>query len=199
MYSHINPYATWSNSNVRSAVPDVPSVHGALPFAAQSSSVSSNALIFYFTAFEPSILNCTVIGQNTFPYFKITTDASLSGYTVIKNTDGKPVALIEWKERPLVEIRNVFSKQSVSNWLSLSEDASHRIMKVKGKRYIWVPQNSTICLYPAGKPNQELLARITRSEDGTVALEITSNAVTVGLLETCVVATVLLQCGHKID
>lgn len=121
MYSHINPYATWSNSHVRKAVPGVPSVHGALPFAADPS--ASNLVIFYFTAFKPSILNCTVIGQNTYPYFKITTDVSMPGYTAVKNPDGKTVALIEWKNRPLAEIRNVFSKQRVSDWLPLSKDA----------------------------------------------------------------------------
>ncbi|KAF8206924.1 hypothetical protein K438DRAFT_1713765 [Mycena galopus ATCC 62051] len=198
MYSHINPYATWSNPNVRRAVPGVPSVHGALPFAADPSAVS-NVVIFYFTGFKPSILNCTVIGQNTFPYFKITTDPSLPGYTAVKNPDGKTVALLEWKDRPSVEIRNVFPKQRVSHWLPLSGDASHRLMKAKGQQYIWAPQQSTICLYPAGTMTPELLARISRSEDGTVSLEITSAAVAAGLLETCVVATVLLQCGHKID
>ncbi|KAJ7819486.1 hypothetical protein B0H14DRAFT_2372533 [Mycena olivaceomarginata] len=197
MYSHINPYATWSNSHVRRAVPGVPSVHGALPFAADPS--ASNLVIFYFTAFKPSILNCTVIGQNTYPYFKITTDVSMPGYTAVKNPDGKTVALIEWKNRPLAEIRNVFSKQRVSDWLPLSKDASHRTMKVNGQQYIWAPQNSIICLYPAGTQTPELLARISRCEDDSVSLEITSTAVTTGLLETCVVATILLQCGHKID
>ncbi|KAJ6603581.1 hypothetical protein DFH09DRAFT_1019444 [Mycena vulgaris] len=197
MYSHINPYATWSNSNVRRAVPGVPSVHGALPFAADPS--ASNLVTFYFTAFKPTILNCTVLGRNTYPYFKITTDPSLPGYSAIKNPDGKVISLIEWKDRPLVEVRDVFSKQRVSEWLALSPDASHRVMKVNGQHYIWAPQKSTICLYPAATPTPELLARICRGDDGTVSLELTSTAVAAGLLETCVVATVLLQCGHKID
>ncbi|KAJ6528274.1 hypothetical protein DFH09DRAFT_935328 [Mycena vulgaris] len=197
MYSHINPYATWSNSNVRRAVPGVPSVHGALPFAADPS--ASNLVTFYFTAFKPTILNCTVLGRNTYPYFKITTDPSFPGYSAIKNPDAKVIGLIEWKDRPLVEIRDVFSKQRVSEWLALSPDASHRVMKVSGQQYIWAPQKSTICLYPAGTETPELLARICRGDDGTVSLELTSTAVTAGLLETCVVATVLLQCGHKID
>ncbi|KAJ7478312.1 hypothetical protein FB451DRAFT_1032618 [Mycena latifolia] len=195
--SHINPYATWSNSSVRRAVPGVPSVHGALPFAADPS--ASNLVTFYFTAFNPSILNCSVIGRNTFPYFKITTDSSLPGYSAVKNTDDKVIALIEWKDPPLVELRNVFSKRRVTDWLALSPDASHRVMKVNGQQYIWAPKKSTICLYPAGTPAPELLGRIYRGDDGTVSLELTSTAVTAGLLETCVVATVLLQCGHKID
>jgi hypothetical protein len=47
----------------------------------------------------------------------------MPGYTAVKNPDGKTIALIEWKDRPLVEIRNVFSKQRVSEWLPLSPDA----------------------------------------------------------------------------
>ncbi|KAJ7136361.1 hypothetical protein C8R43DRAFT_893992 [Mycena crocata] len=197
MYSHINPYATWSNTNLRRAVPGVPSVHGALPFAADP---SASNLIFYFTALNPTMLNCSVVGRNTYPYFKITTDASMPGYTAVKNTEGKTIALIEWKERPLVEIRNVFSKQRVSKWLTLSSDARQVfLMESNGQKYIWAPQKSTICLYPAGTQTPELLARIFRGDDGTVSLELTSAAVTAGLLETCVVATLLLQCGHKID
>ncbi|KAJ7638085.1 hypothetical protein B0H17DRAFT_1164041 [Mycena rosella] len=168
---HINPYATWSNSDVRRAVPGVPSIHGALPFAADP---SHSNLIFYFTAFKPTILNCTVIGRNTYPYFKITTDASLPGYSAVKNSDAKVIALIEWKDRPL---------QRVSDWLTLSPDASHRLMKMNGQQYIWAPQKGTICV----------------RDDGIVSLEFTSSAVAAGLLEMCVVATVLLQCGHKID
>ncbi|KAJ7435216.1 hypothetical protein B0H11DRAFT_1859191 [Mycena galericulata] len=197
MYSHINPYATWSNSNVRQAVPGVPSVHGALPFAADPS--ASNLVTFHFKDFNPTILNCTVIGRNTYPYFKVTMDSSMPGYTAIKNPDGKVIALIEWKDRPLVEIRDVLSKQRVSEWLTLSPDASHRVMKANGKQYIWAPQKSTICLYPAATPTPELLARIFRADNDTVSLQLTSAAVAAGLLETCVVATVLLQCGHKID
>ncbi|KAF7335766.1 hypothetical protein MVEN_02232400 [Mycena venus] len=197
MYSHINPYATWSNSNVRRAVPGVPSVHGALPFPPDPS--ASNLVIFYFTAFKPSILNCTVTGQNTYPYFKIVTDSTIPGYTAVKDGEGKTIALIEWKARPLAEIRNVFSKQCISDWLPLAADASHRSMKVNGRKYIWAPQKSTICLYPAGVQTPELLARISRRDDSTISLEVTSSAVTAGLLETCVVATVVLQCGHKID
>ncbi|KAJ6616764.1 hypothetical protein B0H10DRAFT_2389546 [Mycena sp. CBHHK59/15] len=197
MYSHINPYATWSSSNSKRVVGQVPSVHGALPFAADPS--ISNLVTFYFTAFNPTILNCTVIGRNTFPYFRITTDSSMPGYTVVKNTDGKKIALIEWKDRPLIEVREILSKQMVSQWLPLSADASHRTMKVNGGHYIWAPQEQTICLYPAGTATPELLARIFRGEDGTVSLELTPTAVAAGLLETSVVATLLLQCGHKID
>ncbi|KAJ7261158.1 hypothetical protein C8J57DRAFT_1635830 [Mycena rebaudengoi] len=198
MYSHVNPYATWltPNSAHPAAVP-LPSVHGALPFPPDPA--ASNSLKFYFTALNPTILNCTVVGRNTFPYFGITTDSSMPGYTSFRNTDGKIIALIEWKESPLVEVRNVFSKQPVNTWLSLSSDASYRIMTVNGHKYIWAPQKRTICLYPAGTPTPELLARIHRIDDGTVSLELTSTAIKAGLVEMSVVATVLLQCGHRID
>ncbi|KAJ7698251.1 hypothetical protein B0H17DRAFT_927537 [Mycena rosella] len=195
--SHLNPYSTWSNSNGSRAAPGAPVLHGVLPFAGPAS--ASNLVSFYFTAFNPTILNSTVIGRNTHPYYKVTTDASLPGYSAVKNPDGKVIALVEWKDRPLVEVRNVFSKRRVSDWLALAPDGSHRVMKVNGQRYIWAPKQSTICLYPAGTLTPKLLGRICRGDDGTVSLELTSTAVTAGLLEACVVATVLLQCGHNID
>ncbi|KAJ6480482.1 hypothetical protein C8R47DRAFT_982957 [Mycena vitilis] len=195
MSSHVNPYATWTNSALRRGSSARPSVHGALPFPADPS--ASNPLTFHFTACNPTVLNCTVVGQNTFPYFTTTTDASLPGYTAVKNNDGKIIALIEWKDRPLVEIRNVFSKMRVSDWLSLGSDASHRVMKVHGQNFIWVPQKNTICLYPAGTQTPQLLGRIFKRDDGTITLELTANAR--GLLEACVVATILLQCGRRID
>ncbi|KAJ7642250.1 hypothetical protein FB45DRAFT_738567 [Roridomyces roridus] len=197
---HINPYATWSTSgagqsgNARSPTP---SVHGALPFAVDPT--LSHNLLFYFTAFNPTILNCTVVGKNTVPYFKVSTDASMSGYTSVKILDGAPIALIEWKERPLVEIRKAVSKTRVGEWLVLSKDASHRKMSVSNQTYIWTPRKNTICLYEADTPTPELLAQITREQDGTVSLEISQTAVAADLLERCVLATVLLQCGKKID
>ncbi|KAJ7636478.1 hypothetical protein FB45DRAFT_1024597 [Roridomyces roridus] len=150
---------------------------------------------------SPSILNCTILGRNNFPYFRVTTDSDsdIPGYTSVRNPEGTAVGLIEWKDQPMVEVRNVFGKQCVSKWLALSCDAGHRIMKVAGEKYIWAPRKGAIYLYPAGTSTPELLARIIRAANGTISLEITPSAISAGLLETCVVATVLLQCGHKID
>ncbi|KAJ7617037.1 hypothetical protein FB45DRAFT_872526 [Roridomyces roridus] len=120
--THVNPYSAWSNPRVRRAVPVATSVHGALPFAADT--CTSNLVTFRFTAFNPSILNCTVIGANTMASYRITTDTTMAGYTTVKNQAGRTIALIEWRrDKPLVEIRNTVSKQAVANWLVPSCDA----------------------------------------------------------------------------
>ncbi|KAJ7605190.1 hypothetical protein FB45DRAFT_756936 [Roridomyces roridus] len=192
--THINPYSAWSNR----AGSDIPSVYGALPFASNAS--TSHIVLFSFTDFSPSILNCNVVGRNTGLHFRITTDpSSMPGYTTITDQEGKRISLIEWKDRPLVEISDIFSKRRVADWLTLSRDASHRVMKVKGRKYVWTPRQKAICLYPTETSTPALLGQITREDDGTISLEIAASAVAEGLLETCIVATVLLQCGHTID
>ncbi|KAJ7626091.1 hypothetical protein FB45DRAFT_979926 [Roridomyces roridus] len=152
-----------------------------LPFAANPS--RSNNLHFYFTAFNPTILNCTVVGKNTVPYYKIVTDDSMRGYTV-------------WKQYPLVEIRDIVPKQRVGEWLVVSNDLR---MTVSEQDYVWAPRKNAICLYPADSLTPELLAQILLAPDGAVSLEITQAAVSAGLVERCVLATLLLQCGKRID
>lgn len=41
-------------------------------------------------------------------------------------------------------------------------------------------------------------ARISRQE-ASVTLELTTEAIQIGLLEVCIAATLLLQCGRNID
>jgi hypothetical protein len=43
-------------------------------------------------------------------------------YTLMKNATGTGLALVEWQDHPLVEVRGEFMKQSVRGWLKLSED-----------------------------------------------------------------------------
>lgn len=38
------------------------------------------------------------------------------------DSEGNNIALIEWQNRPLVEVRGVFSKQRAKYWLRLSQD-----------------------------------------------------------------------------
>ncbi|KAJ7636475.1 hypothetical protein FB45DRAFT_1024595 [Roridomyces roridus] len=194
--THMNPYCAWSNTQVRHAVPVATSVHGALPFAADT--CTSNMVSFQFTAFNPTILNCTVLASNMTAHYRITTDFSMAGYTTLKNQDGRNIALIEWRrDKPLVEIRNMVVKQFVAHWLKLADDSIHHTMKVKGQKYIWVtPQPNTTRLYPAGNhTTPDLLAQITCAEDGVVSLDLAPSVITSGLQDTCIVATFLLQCG----
>jgi hypothetical protein len=53
-------------------------------------------------------------------------------------------------------------------------------------------------LYAPGHGVPQTYARLTR-EDGAVALEITAEAIRIGLLPVCVTAAFLLQSGRKID
>ena len=46
----------------------------------------------------------------------------MPGYTTIRGLDGKGLALIEWQEHPLVEVRGVFSKRRTKEWLALNEE-----------------------------------------------------------------------------
>jgi hypothetical protein len=58
--------------------------------------------------------------------------------------------------------------------------------------------HSKLQLYSAGLGTPQIYARVTR-EEGAVALEITAEAIQIGLLEVCVAAALLLQCGRRID
>jgi hypothetical protein len=53
-------------------------------------------------------------------------------------------------------------------------------------------------LYSAGLGAPQIYARVAR-EEGAVALELTSEAIQIGLLEVAVAAALLLQCGRNID
>lgn len=52
-------------------------------------------------------------------------------------------------------------------------------------------------LYKLQSSAPRVLARIGRAQD--VTLEMTQEAMQLGLLEACLVATVLLTCGHNVD
>ncbi|KAJ6575978.1 hypothetical protein DFH09DRAFT_1150146 [Mycena vulgaris] len=141
------------------------------------------------------------------PYFHIMTCADVHpGQTLFRTNEGHTVATIEWRAKdggPYVEVYKTIARQPVSAWLSVSGDASYRIMDVYGKKYVWVPQNHSICMYqwsPGSSTAPHLLARIEKdAEDNTVRLDITLEAVNHGLLEVAVVAATLFQSGYSID
>lgn len=101
-----------------------PSVYGALPSPFESNVVSGQPkdtkAAFKFTGFRPSIINCTVIGAQERVAFQVVTDANSPLYTLLKDSEGRGVALIEWQAQPLVEIRGLFSKQRAKDWLRLN-------------------------------------------------------------------------------
>ncbi|KAF8217202.1 hypothetical protein K438DRAFT_1559278 [Mycena galopus ATCC 62051] len=172
-----------------------PSIFGALPFT--SPDTLPTFFSFRFTSFNPSILNCNVIGPKSRPYFRITTDNPVPGVSVFQNSNGQNIALVQWHRHPEVELRNIVDRQRVSEMLSLSPDQTSRRMTVNGATFTFTPRDNFIWLYSAAS-HPELLGRISRGQN-TVILELTGEAIHLGLLEPAVVATFLLQCGRNID
>ena len=97
-----------------------PSILGALPNPYPSG--TTQVLTFQFTAFNPSIFNCTVVGPDTQVHYTIVTNDHMPGYTVIKDRRGASLTLIEWQLHPLIEIRGSLSKQPIHSWLALTPD-----------------------------------------------------------------------------
>ncbi|KAG7442342.1 uncharacterized protein BT62DRAFT_1010618 [Guyanagaster necrorhizus] len=182
----------WSPAN-----PPQASIYGALPFPPPPTQQSAYSFTF---SYRHSILNSTITGPNDRPYFRVVNDSPSQGKTVIQNHEGHNFTIIEWKSHPVVEIRELLDKQTVASWLPLSSDKTQRAMFARGKWYSWVPYENTICLFTAtyGSTPPSPIAKILRG-DRTVTLDITGQAIQIGLLEICIVATVLLQSERNID
>ncbi|KAJ7486597.1 hypothetical protein FB451DRAFT_1082084 [Mycena latifolia] len=192
----LNPYSQgWQNTAASSYPNGRPSIFGALPFP--SPNPLPTFLAFRFTAFSPTIMNCTIVGPQSRPYFRITTDAPMPGVSVFQNSNGQNVALVQWHRHPEVEIRTVVERQRTSEMLALSTDQSSRMMTVSGTTITFTPRDNFIWLYSTA-PQPEILGRISRGQN-TVTLELTGEAIHIGILEPAVVATFLLQCGRNID
>ncbi|KAJ7830320.1 hypothetical protein B0H14DRAFT_2353667 [Mycena olivaceomarginata] len=172
-----------------------PSIFGALPYPTRNP--TPMFMTFRFTQFSPTIMDSTVIA-NSRTYFRVKTDVPTVGYTVIHNSANQPTIVIEWLKHPVIEIRDILSKRQTSQWLELSADKTYRTMTARGKTFLWVPDGSHISLYSAGLGAPQIYARVAR-EEGAVALELTSEAIQIGLLEVAVAAALLLQCGRNID
>jgi hypothetical protein len=94
------------------------SIYGALPFT--SPDALQTFFSFRFTSFNPTVLNCTVIGPESRPYFRITTDTPMPGVSIFQNSNGQDIALVQWHRHPEVELHNIVERQRVSGMLSLS-------------------------------------------------------------------------------
>ncbi|KAJ7467532.1 hypothetical protein FB451DRAFT_1340446 [Mycena latifolia] len=198
-----NPYAQggWANTanpNASSSGRTVPqpSIFGALPYPTPVT--PPTFMSFRFTSFSPTILDSTVTGPQSRTYFRVKTDSPTVGFTIIHTAADQPMVIIEWSKHPIIEIRDIVPKSRTSHWLALSPDKSYRKMAAKGKTFVWAPDGKYICLYSAGLGAPQTYARVHR-EDGEVVLELTQEAIQIGLLEICVAAALLLQSGRNID
>ncbi|KAH7910132.1 hypothetical protein BJ138DRAFT_1009534 [Hygrophoropsis aurantiaca] len=198
----VNPFAAQNASNGQSSSGwgsngQVPSIFGALPYPSGTPHNSLQELFtLKFTSFAPTIINCKVVGPHSETYFRVVTDASTHGRTVLKNSKGTNIAVIEWQEHPYVEMTGAVSKQPIRNWLKLSTQRSHRLMVHQGVSYSWTPNDRFIQLHVSGSPDP--LVRVSRTYD-SVIVEMTPRAIQLGLIEVATLATILLQCGKNID
>lgn len=131
MASNHNPFANWSAGNGQSNHGEwnqnsgpPPSIVGALPYPNSSSYPlpPNNLISFTFTSFNPTVLNCTILGPHNRPHFYVVTDAAMPGYTLWKDVEKKNIALVEWQNTPLLEARGILPKQKITNFLRLASD-----------------------------------------------------------------------------
>ncbi|KAL6300387.1 hypothetical protein BKA93DRAFT_740620 [Sparassis latifolia] len=178
-----------------------PSVFGALPSLGTTTaprSIQPDSVTFQFTNFNTTILNCSVVGPQSRVAYRIVTEATTPSCTIFKDNESRNVAMVQWQPNATVEIRNAAPKQRVRDWLSLSSDQKKRKMQVGGVQYAWSPIDGFICMYKSQATAPRVLARIARGAN-TVLLELTQEALQLGLLEPAIVATVMFICGHNID
>ncbi|KAJ6614596.1 hypothetical protein B0H10DRAFT_1803113 [Mycena sp. CBHHK59/15] len=197
----MNPYAQggWSNSFNHNAVNNPSSgaspLYGVLPYV---TSPTLTFLTFNFSSLDGTILDSEIVGPHSRTYFRVSTDSTTSGFSVIQNAKQESVALIEWKTHPVIEIRGIVSKRTSAQWLPLSPDKTYRMMSARGRNFRWTPSNGCINLYNTSFHNPELFGRISQGQNGIV-LEITTEAIQIGLLEVFVVSALLMMSGRSID
>ncbi|KAF7330041.1 hypothetical protein MKEN_00268200 [Mycena kentingensis (nom. inval.)] len=203
-----NPYAhgNWPNSNNPNAsrpsgtVPQ-PSIFGALPYPTPTGGPAPSWMNFRFSGAGP--LNCTVTGPHggtTRTYFTVRTEkhGNAPGFTVVTDHTNQAVVAIEWGQHAVIEVRNIVSKRPTGQWLALAPGQKARQMSARGKSFIWTPDEDDISLYSVGLGSPQIYARIFRA-DKEIILQMTTEAIQIGLLEVCVASALLLQCGRNID
>ncbi|KAF8208587.1 hypothetical protein K438DRAFT_1961186 [Mycena galopus ATCC 62051] len=201
----MNPFSQgWSNTtNNRNAThsgasrgPGQASVYGALPYAPTTS--TPNVISFAFLTSTGTVLNSVVNGPQSQTYFRVTTDSTAAGFSMVENTRHETIAIIEWRRHPVVEISGVVSNRSTSQFLPLSPDRTHRLMNVRGRNFRWMPDAHHVGLYSMSPVNPQFFGRISQTRGGTT-FEISAEALQLGLLDIFVVSALLLMCGRNID
>ncbi|KAJ6466369.1 hypothetical protein C8R45DRAFT_839471 [Mycena sanguinolenta] len=194
----MNPFSQgWSNTatSSRNANPG-PSMYGALPYA--PTAATPNVIRFDFSTSTRTVLNSVVNGPQSQTYFRVTTDSTAAGFSMVQNARHETIAIIEWRKHPVVEICGIVANRKTSQFLPLSPDKTHRIMNVQGRNFRWMPDAHHIGLYSVSPVNPQFFGRIFQTRDGT-AFEISAEALQLGLLEIFVVSALLLMCGRNID
>ncbi|KAI0642595.1 hypothetical protein C8Q79DRAFT_929010 [Trametes meyenii] len=190
----MNPYQQWQQGGA------APSIFGALPSlpATNPPSAMPNSVTFTFNNFKTTILNSTIVGPQNRTVYRVVTESAAPACTIFKDNESRNVAMVQWQPHATVEIRGAAAKQRVRDWLRLSSDQSRRVMEFQGVKYAWAPMEGFICLYKVQTAAPKVLARVARIPNA-VMLDITQEAMQAGMLEPCLVATVMLCAGHNID
>ncbi|KAJ7217287.1 hypothetical protein GGX14DRAFT_561806 [Mycena pura] len=76
---------------------------------------------------------------------------------------------------------------------------SYRKMNAQGQSFRWIPDERNINLYSADPSNPQLFGGISQEQDGGTTLNLTDEALQLGMLEISVVSALLLLCGRSID
>ncbi|KAJ7750955.1 hypothetical protein DFH07DRAFT_542591 [Mycena maculata] len=199
----MNPFLQgWSNTS-GSPTPWVasPSVFGVLPYPTPAPTLAPATPkldTYTFSSSSGTVLNSVVTGPHSQRYFRVTTDSTTAGFSVVQNVRNESIAMIEWRKHPVVEIIGIVSKRNSAQWLTLSPDKASRLMNVRGRNFLWMPDDRCISLYSASSSNPQFFGRVSQNQNGTT-IEMTAEALQVGLLETFVVSTLLLMSGRNID
>jgi hypothetical protein len=100
------------------------STFGAMPaaFDLGGPSLGTDVVNFHFTAFNPTILNCTVMGPRSLVYYTIMTDPARPGATSLRDNQGASVAEVQWRTQPRINVRGSKAEMKVAEWLALSSD-----------------------------------------------------------------------------
>lgn len=117
----IDPFSAQNATNDGNA----PSIFGALPYPGSASSVDPplhTLVTFRFTSLTHTVLDCSVVGPNNETCYRVASDLSGRGYSLLKNAAGHDIAIVEWRSHPTVEAQAVGAKLHVGQWLPLSSD-----------------------------------------------------------------------------
>ncbi|KAF8907739.1 hypothetical protein CPB85DRAFT_1524911 [Mucidula mucida] len=197
---NFNPYTQggWSNPDDQNSInnvpwspssPPQPCIYGALPFASESSPETMHKFGFEY---ETSIMNSTVFGPtNKRPFFRVANNLPKEGCTTLTNAEGTDFAVIDWGTEENGGVMDAVERRSEPTGYARFWEMV--FMDCEGQMYL-----SNLATH--GSKHPCVYAKIYRDEKlKAVILEVATQAIQLGLLEICIVATVLLQSGNNID
>ncbi|KAJ7938683.1 hypothetical protein B0H13DRAFT_1587498, partial [Mycena leptocephala] len=174
-----------------------PSIFGALPYSMPPNSASAafNYVRFTFSSPQGTIWNSVVTGPRSQKYYRITTDSTERGFSIVQNFGGEIIAVIEWRKHPTVEIFGTVSKRTTEHNTCFHR---FRLTIFQGYYCTWTPDDQYIRLHDASRRDPQLLGRVFQGQKDTT-IEVAVEALKLRFLKVLVVATLLLICGRNID